>query len=39
MGSWLRNREPISEPKELAAEEPAVYAELAKLYRLNPMEW
>jgi len=26
-------------PRELAAEAPAVYAELAELYQLNPMEW
>jgi Mlc titration factor MtfA (ptsG expression regulator) len=29
----------FEQPKELAAQEPAVYAELAKLYRLNPTEW
>ena len=29
----------FEQPKELAAREPAVYAELAKLYHLNPMEW
>ena len=29
----------FEQPKELAAQEPAVYAELAKLYRLNPIEW
>jgi Mlc titration factor MtfA (ptsG expression regulator) len=26
-------------PQELAAEAPAVYAELAELYRVNPSEW
>lgn len=26
-------------PNELAAEAPAVYAELAELYRVNPMQW
>ncbi|MGZ5724176.1 MAG: zinc-dependent peptidase, partial [Caldimonas sp.] len=26
-------------PRELAAEAPAVYRELAELYRLDPMEW
>jgi Mlc titration factor MtfA (ptsG expression regulator) len=29
----------FEQPKELAAQEPTVYAELAKLYRLNPTEW
>jgi len=26
-------------PRELAAEAPAVYSELAELYHLNPTEW
>ena len=26
-------------PNELAAEAPEVYAELADLYRVNPMQW
>jgi hypothetical protein len=26
-------------PRELAAEEPAVYAELGELYRLDPIAW
>jgi len=26
-------------PNELAVEAPAVYAELAELYRVNPMQW
>ena len=29
----------IERPNELAAEAPAVYAELAELYRVNPMQW
>lgn len=29
----------FEQPKELAAQEPAVYAELSKLYHLNQTEW